>query len=72
MATISFVKSPTEKYRTKNIDIKLFFVRDLFYQNFFEDKYARSKENLPNVFMPLTKFELRKFGGGVFSLSDSV
>ena len=73
MATISFVKSPIENYRTKHIDIKLFFVRDLLYKNVFEVKYVRSKENLADVFTkPLTKFELRKFRGEIFSHTDSV
>lgn len=66
-ASINFVNSPLENYRTKHIDIKLFFVRDLVYQNLFEIKYVQSKLNLSDVFTkPQTKFELKRFRDVVF------
>lgn len=62
MAAIDFIKSPIENYRTKHIDVKLFFVRDLINQDIFEVKHVRSKANLSDVFTkPLTKFDLDKF-----------
>lgn len=62
MATIDFVKSPIENYRSKHIDVKLFFVRELVYKNTFDLKYIRSRENLADIFTkPMTKQELEKF-----------
>lgn len=61
-ATIDFVKSPIENYRTKHIDIKLFFIRDLVYKDIFCVKFVRSKNNLADIFTkPLTRAELVKF-----------
>lgn len=61
-ATIDFVKSPIENYRSKHIDVKLFFVRDLVYKDIFNLKYICSKENLADIFTkPMTKNDLEKF-----------
>lgn len=66
-ATISFVKSPIENHRSKHIDVKLFFIRDLVYKNIFDVKYVKSKENYADVFTkPLTKFSLTEFKLKVF------
>lgn len=66
-AAISFIKSPVENYRTKHIDVKLFFVRDLVYKNMFKLQYIKSKENMADIFTkPLTKFELKNFKDKVF------
>lgn len=66
-ACIDFIKSPLENHRTKHIDVKLFFVRDLVYQNVFELQHIQSKRNLSDVFTkPLTKAELQRFKDSVF------
>lgn len=62
MATIDFVRSPIENCRSKHIDVKLFFVRDLVQSNSFSLKYISSKSNLADVFTkPLAKQELERF-----------
>jgi hypothetical protein len=61
-ASIDFVKNPLENYRTKHIDIKLFFIRDFVYKKFFKIKYIQSKRNLADVFTkPQTKNDLHNF-----------
>lgn len=66
-ASIDFVKSPIENYRTKHIDVKLFFVRDLVYKNMFDLQHVQSKSNLADVFTkPLTKIELQRFKDEIF------
>lgn len=61
-AAIDFVKSPIENHRTKHIDVKLFFMRDLVYKDTFNLVFTRSKQNLADVFTkPLTKVELKAF-----------
>lgn len=66
-ATIDFIKSPIENHRTKHIDVKLFFIRDLYYKDIFEIKHIRSKENIADPFTkPLTKFDLNKFQNRIF------
>lgn len=67
MAAIDFVKSPIENHRSKHIDVKLFFVRDLIYKDIFEIKYIKGKENLADPFTrPLTRFDLEKFRENIF------
>lgn len=67
-AAIDFVKSPIENCRSRHIDVKLFFIRDLVFENKFTLKFVRSKENLADVFTkPLTKHDLRKFLDNIFS-----
>ena len=62
MATIDFVKSPIENHRTKHIDVKLFFIRELFYKDAFIIKYVKNKENLSDALTkPLAKVDLAKF-----------
>ena len=61
LATIEFVKSPIENHRTKHIDVKLFFIRDLFSQDAFTIKYVRSKDNIADsLTKPSTKLDLNK------------
>lgn len=61
-ATIEFVKSPIENHRTKHIDVKLFFIRELFYDNAFCLRYVKSKDNFADAFTkPLTKNDLNRF-----------
>lgn len=67
LATIDFVKSPIENHRTKHIDVKLFFVRDLYFKNIFSIKYVKSKSNLADAFTkPLTKYDLNRFNCNIF------
>lgn len=62
LATIDFVKSPIENHRTKHIDVKLFFIRELFNENAFVIKYVKSKDNLADTLTkPSTKFDLNNF-----------
>lgn len=69
-AAIEFLKSPIENHRTKHIDIKYFFVRDLYYNNAFKVKYVRSRGNLADVFTkPLTQNGLGNFVRDVFELN---
>lgn len=61
-ACIEFVKSPIESHRTKHIDVKLFFVRDLVYKKIFTVHYIQSNRNLADVFTKgQTKTDLNKF-----------
>lgn len=71
MAAIDFLKSPIENYRTKHIDVKMFFVRDLLNQEIFEVNYIKSKANLADMFTkPLTKHDLYKFVEAIFKLKS--
>jgi hypothetical protein len=49
-ASMDFSKSPIENHRSKHIDVKLFFVRDLIYKNIFKLEYIPSKLNLADIF----------------------
>lgn len=67
-AAIDFVKSPIENYRSKHIDVKLFFIRDLIYREAFQLNFVRSRCNLADAFTkPLTKSDLLKFVNSVFN-----
>lgn len=69
MATIDFVRSPIENCRSKHIDVKLFFVRDLVHQDIFDLEYVRSKNNLSDIFTkPPTKFDLESFVSKLFKV----
>lgn len=66
-AAIDFVKSPIENSRSKHIDIKLFFIRELVYYEKFNLVYVRSKANLADIFTkPLTKNDLLRFIENIF------
>lgn len=66
-ATINFVKSPVENSKTKHIDVKLFFVRDLIFKELFEIRYVKSKNNLADIFTkPLTRYNLDLFRRRLF------
>jgi len=68
-AAINFVKSPVENSRSKHIDIKLLFIRDLVFKEAFQVLYIRSKENLADVFTkPMTKIDLNAFKEKLFDL----
>ena len=66
-AAIEFLKSPIENYRTKHIDIKFFYVRELFYNDVFQVKYVQSKINLADIFTkPLSRNSIDIFVRSVF------
>lgn len=66
-ASIDFVKSPIENHRSKHIDVRLFFIRDLVYKDAFDLKFIRSKLNLADAFTkPLTKSDLLNFIKNIF------
>lgn len=67
MAAIDFVKSPIENHRSKHIDVKLFFVRDLVYNEKFMLQFVTSKENLADIFTkPPTRATLNEFTSSLF------
>lgn len=71
MAAIDFIKSPIKNYRTKHIDVKLFFVCDLLNQEIFLVKHIISKSNLSDVFTkPLIKADLRRFIEAIFNFKS--
>ncbi|GFX65293.1 retrovirus-related Pol polyprotein from transposon TNT 1-94 [Trichonephila clavipes] len=51
-AAISFSKSPVENYRTKHIDVRYHFLRNLIYDKVFQIKYIGTKNNLADIFLP--------------------
>lgn len=66
-ASLDFVKSPIENYKTKHIDIRLFFIRDLVYKKLFQLRYIQSKLNLADVFTKAAcKYRLKQFNDKVF------
>lgn len=66
-SAINFIKSPVENYRTKHIDVKLFFIRDWLNDGKFQISFVRSKLNLADIFTkPLTKAKVFKFVKSVF------
>ncbi|GBM60234.1 Retrovirus-related Pol polyprotein from transposon TNT 1-94 [Araneus ventricosus] len=75
LAAIDFVKSPVKNHRSRHIDVKLYFIRDLVYKELFELKYVGSKDNLSDIFTKApTKHDLEKFVDVVFrkNVSDTV
>ena len=49
-AAIDFAKSPIENNRTKHIDVRYHFLRNLIYDELFTLKYIDSKNNIADVF----------------------
>ncbi|GFX34793.1 retrovirus-related Pol polyprotein from transposon TNT 1-94 [Trichonephila clavipes] len=61
-AAISFSKSPVENYRTKHIDVRYHFLRNLIYDKVFQIKYIGTKNNLVDIFTkPMVKEKLLEF-----------
>ncbi|GFW68152.1 retrovirus-related Pol polyprotein from transposon TNT 1-94 [Trichonephila clavipes] len=61
-AAISFSKSPVENYRTKHIDVRYHFLRNLIYDKVFQIKYIGTKNNLADIFTkPMVKEKLLEF-----------
>ncbi|GFT41431.1 retrovirus-related Pol polyprotein from transposon TNT 1-94 [Trichonephila clavipes] len=48
-AAISVSKSPVENYRTKHIDVRYHFLRNLIYDKVFQIKYIGTKNNLADI-----------------------
>ncbi|GFU63928.1 retrovirus-related Pol polyprotein from transposon TNT 1-94 [Trichonephila clavipes] len=61
-AAISFSKSPVENYRTKHIDVRYHYLRNLIYDKVFQIKYIGTKNNLADIFTkPMVKEKLLEF-----------
>ncbi|GFW07447.1 retrovirus-related Pol polyprotein from transposon TNT 1-94 [Trichonephila clavipes] len=61
-AAISFSKSPLENYRTKHIDVRYHFLRNLINDKVFQIKYIGTKNNLVDIFTkPMVKEKLLEF-----------
>ncbi|GFV49269.1 retrovirus-related Pol polyprotein from transposon TNT 1-94 [Trichonephila clavipes] len=61
-AAISFSKSPVENCRTKHIDVRYHFLRNLIYDKVFQIKYIGTKNNLADIFTkPMVKEKLLEF-----------
>lgn len=66
-AAINFSKSPIENSRTKHIDIKYHFLRNLVIENLFNLKYVNTKLNFADLFTkPLPKITLQKLINKIF------
>jgi hypothetical protein len=62
LAAIDFSKSPVENHRTKHIDIKYHFLRNLVYDEVFELKYCQSAKNIADFFTKSqTKSQMENF-----------
>lgn len=61
-AAINYSYSPVENNRTKHIDVRFHFVRNLIYKSFFKIKYVNTKKNFSDIFTkPPSKEGLYKF-----------
>ncbi|GFU28660.1 retrovirus-related Pol polyprotein from transposon TNT 1-94 [Trichonephila clavipes] len=70
-AAISFSKSPVENYRTKHIDVRYHFLRNLIYDKVFQIKYIGTKNNLADIFTkPMVKEKLLEFCRKLFLLEN--
>ena len=66
-SAIYFSNSPIENSKTKHINVKYHFVRNLIFKNVFKLKFIRSKENISDIFTkPPTKIELKSFVDKIF------
>ena len=71
MAAINFSKSPIENTRSKHINVKLFFIRELLQNKVFSVRYIRSCLNLADQFTkPLTKYNLLKYVNVIFDCNE--
>lgn len=66
-AAINFSRSSIENHRTKHIDIKYHFVRNLILEKLFTLKYVNTKSNLADLFTkPLPKVGLKSLIDKIF------
>ncbi|GBL76200.1 Retrovirus-related Pol polyprotein from transposon TNT 1-94 [Araneus ventricosus] len=67
-AAISFSNSPVENYRTKHIDVRYHFLRNLIHDNVFKIQYVNTKFNLADIITkPMVKDKLLEFCRNIFS-----
>ncbi|GBN89853.1 Retrovirus-related Pol polyprotein from transposon RE2 [Araneus ventricosus] len=67
MAAIQFSKSSIENNRTKHIDVKFHFVRNLLNLKVFKLLYVNTKMNIADIFTKAqTKLQLNKFNEKLF------
>ncbi|GFW89523.1 retrovirus-related Pol polyprotein from transposon TNT 1-94 [Trichonephila clavipes] len=72
-AAISFSKSPVENCRTKHIDVRYHFLRNLIYDKVFQIKYIGTKNNLADIFTkPMVKEKLLEFCRKLFLLENKI
>ncbi|GFW68548.1 retrovirus-related Pol polyprotein from transposon TNT 1-94 [Trichonephila clavipes] len=72
---ISFSNSPVENYRTKHIDVRYHFLRNLMHDEGFQFKYIGTKNNLADIFTkPMVSYIINFMAADVPvpSRSDSV
>lgn len=70
-AAIDFARSPIENYKSKHIDVRLFFIRDLVYKGIFQLVFVRSRLNLADIFTkPMTKHDLLNFVKLIFNINN--
>ncbi|GFW89597.1 retrovirus-related Pol polyprotein from transposon TNT 1-94 [Trichonephila clavipes] len=68
-AAINFSCSPVENHRTKHIDVRFHFLRNLVDSQFFEIKYINTKNNIADIFTKsLPKEAIGKFCNEVFGI----
>jgi hypothetical protein len=63
---ISFIQNSTSHGRTKHVDIKLMFIKDLWREKKFKISYCPTDENLADLLTkPVAKVKLAKFCDGL-------
>ena len=63
---IAFIKNNSTHGRSKHIDIKVFFIRDLVKDNTIEIMYTASQDNISDLFTkPLLGIKFAKFTNGL-------
>lgn len=68
-AALNFSCSPVENHRTRHIDVRYHFLRNLVHERVFELKYVKSEDNLADFFTkPQTKARLNKFCELIFKM----
>lgn len=66
-SAISFSKSPVENHRSKHIDIRYHFLRNLVFDKKFDLKFVKSKDNIADMFTkPVVREQLVKFKKEMF------
>lgn len=66
-AAIHFSKSSIENAKTKHIDVRLHYIRDLIKNKVFEVNYVKSQKNPADIFTkPQVKDHIRRFCSEIF------
>lgn len=72
-AAICMVNSPIENARTKHIDVRLHFIRDLINDQVFKLVFVKSKENMADIFTKApTKHDLETFKSKVLHIAGQI